>query len=281
LESDNICSVTGKTFFKKGSIFKKRSILQISIFQKRRSDVMNRKRIGRAGAVAAAALLLIGAVYAYLTHHSSVTNEFTGGNNEIEIVEDFNPPKGLDWGANEYKKSVKITNNGNVPCYIRVYIGFSDGEVEERSGLRTANGGTYYSADVNGLDADISVLNPTTGAVENTIHKEAYAANLPDDWAYLPEVTSTNEDTIDSAMGGWYYYKEPVAAGESTSALFDQVLTYFESVDKVKAYQIIVYSESVQIRDHEGNEVSAADTTDGEVWKAVWKEFLTRSGRDA
>jgi alternate signal-mediated exported protein len=238
---------------------------------------MKRNGIGKAGmaaaGVVAAAVLLVAGVYAYLTHSDTATNEFSGGNNEIEVVEEFTPPTQLEPGVNAYAKKVQIHNSGNVPCYIRVYVNFSDGDIKKVSGYSN-DGTTYYSAVLDGDEIAVDVKDENGNVVVN---KDKYINHLPAHWVYLPE-TGQNTDSVDDAMGGWFYYTLPVAADGTTSALFDKVLTYFASEADIDAYQIIVYAESVQIRDHDGESATAEDKDDTTgAWYVMWREFLDRA----
>jgi alternate signal-mediated exported protein len=239
---------------------------------------MKRNNTGKKGLIGvsclAAAALLIGGVYAYLTYGTYVDNEFSGGNNEIEIKETFQSPEKLVPGVNSYTKKVAVENTGNVPCYVRVFADFSEGDIRAISGLQSGDG-PYYSAEFEDMAED---LKDDQGNV--VINKESYVKHLPDGWVYLPETDSV-EDTTETAMGGWYYYTKPLEAGQRTPDLFDSVLTYFRTEEDIAEYNIIVYSESVQIRDTEGNlmtteSTDAATGTDNteESWESRWKDYL-------
>jgi alternate signal-mediated exported protein len=257
---------------------------------------MNRKKTGKkqsrkgmiAASVLAVALLLAGGVYAYLTYGTRAINEFSAGSNEIEIEETFTPPKQLKPGANSYTKKVAVKNTGNIPCYVRVYADFSEGDLKKVSGIQSGDG-AYYSAELEGIQDDIQDEN---GKV--VINHDSFINHLPEGWVYIPE-TDADTDTVEDAMGGWFYYTEPLEAGEVTPNLFDSVLTYFASESDITSYQIIVYAESVQIRDREGNLVTtgadttgtgttdttgttgttdSTGTTDTTPWKTIWKQFL-------
>jgi alternate signal-mediated exported protein len=264
---------------------------------------MKRNGIRTAGLAVAVVLALAAGVYAYLTNSQSVTNEFTGGNNDIKVDEIFPkdeiPP--LAEGINSYTKTVRVKNQGNVPCYIRVFVDFSAGDIRNISGY-SSDGTTYYSAVLSesGLTDDVKDKDGKT-----VIYKDSYINHLPDGWVYIPE-TGTNTDKVEDAMGGWFYYTKPVEAGESTADLFKTVCTYFKSKEDISAYQIFVYAESVQIRDQNGNligsttgttETTAASTTTGtgtttgttettaastttvsaDAWKDAWQNYLQRS----
>lgn len=65
---------------------------------------------------------------AYFTHVEIKNNVVTIGVNDIMIEEDFQ--KVEDWQPNTmYKKDVRVRNTGTVPCYIRVYVAFSDSDI--------------------------------------------------------------------------------------------------------------------------------------------------------
>lgn len=181
----------------------------------------------------------IGSTAAYFRYLQTTKNALSVGENTIKITEDFVPPKEMTVGENVYKKNVAIKNTGTVPCYVRVYAGFSDSAVEDVSQLY--NGTEYVDAG-------------------------SYKENLPDGWAYVEEA----DDQI-VGDGGYYYYTEILAPGKTTEPLFTKVKTTFATADDVQDYEIIVYAESVQTLDKDG-----AEFTGNTPWKSAWREFLER-----
>lgn len=133
---------------------------------------------------------------------------------------------------------MEVKNTGTVPCYVRVYVAFSDSSVADVSEL-SPDGSSFFSA-------------------------ESYADHLPEHWTYI-------EEPDDAELGGYYYYTEPVAAGKTTDALFKKVKTTFQTAADVQDYEIIVYAESVQTADKDGAEFTGSDP-----WKQAWTEFLSR-----
>ena len=59
-----------------------------------------------------------GMTYAYLIANDSVSNEFTIGENKIEIEEEYDPPEKLTPGI-EINKKPSVKNTGNLYCYVR------------------------------------------------------------------------------------------------------------------------------------------------------------------
>ena len=192
-------------------------------------------------AVAAALLtmaLSAGGTFAYFRYLKSINNRVSVGTNTITINEDYSPPKKLEAGENVYTKDVKVKNTGTIPCYVRVYAAFSDSTVMDKSEL-SADGSTFFPAGT-------------------------YYENLPDGWEYVA-------DAEDAELGGYYYYTNPVQAGKETPSLFKKVKTTFADANEVQNYEIIVYAESVQILDKDGQEFTGAMP-----WKSAWTEFLER-----
>lgn len=77
------------------------------------------------------ALISCGTLFAYFTAHKSKVNAMTFGENVIETEEEFpNPdPKPGD----SVKKEVSIKNTGDVPCFVRTKIEFSNDKAESIS----------------------------------------------------------------------------------------------------------------------------------------------------
>ena len=80
---------------------------------------MKKKRLVSVLAVAfLAAAVVVGTTVAYLTANSNKqVNSVSVGYDSVEIVEDFNPPT-KQKTETIYKKSVRVRNNGTVPCYV-------------------------------------------------------------------------------------------------------------------------------------------------------------------
>lgn len=157
-----------------------------------------------------------GATYAYLHVKKQTVNEFTVGENIIELHEDYKPPEELKPGI-EFQKEPYVENTGNVPCFVRMRADFSDSKAE-----------AFCELDIN-----------TT------------------DW---------EKDNTD----GYYYYKKLLKAKEKTTSLFTKV-TIKTDKDNVNKYtvndmvdfDILIYAESCQHKDHVG------DCLDDE-YKTVW-----------
>lgn len=89
-------------------------------------------------AVLLAVLLLAGAaasagIYAYLSAEDSRVNRLTFGQNIIETEEEFPTPDPRP--GDSIEKKVRVKNTGDVPCFVRTRILFSNGEAEGVSTL--------------------------------------------------------------------------------------------------------------------------------------------------
>ena len=81
------------------------------------------------------------------------------------------------------------------------------------------------------------------------------SATDPTKWRFVPD----NDTTV---LKGYYYYTEPVEPNESTETLFKQVKVQNASNEDVKAFNVLVYSETVQAQGY-------AD------YEAAWADFLS------
>lgn len=179
-------------------------------------------------------LSCIGATYAYFTYLDSAENVFEVGTNTIEVDEDYEPPEEITTGETRFLKTVRIKNTGTIPCFIRMFCEFSDSDIEKYTEVLV--GDEWIKAE------------------------DLHSAEL-EDWVYIPEE--------DGKLGGYFYYTKPVEPDESTKPIFKEVKVTIPSTegDKAKDFDIIVYSESVQIKDYNGN-----DYADG--WMGAWNEFI-------
>ena len=179
--------------------------------------------------------VIIGSVLianAYFTDYTVTDNTITPAENILEISEEYEPPVEQEEGENIYKKRISIENNGNSPCYIRVYMDFSDSDVRSRSYLSNdpgMNPGSFFSAERSS---------------EGTTYISRLELVAPN-WVFVPD------DSL-SKMAGYYYYKNPVPAGEATEPLMTYVKTVNADQDDIKQYDIMVYAESIQLSDSQG-----------------------------
>lgn len=122
---------------------------------------------------------------------------------------------------------------------------FSDEAIHDKS---------YFSNDT---DMEIEQY---YSAARDTNNGNAYINHLPADWVFVPDNSNEKE------LAGYYYYTKPIKPNESTPSLFTYVKTLYDNMDDVKQYDIIVYTESVQTTDSNGEAY-----TD---YEAAWKDFL-------
>ncbi|MGN1458371.1 MAG: SipW-dependent-type signal peptide-containing protein [Acutalibacteraceae bacterium] len=196
-------------------------------------------------------LVAVGVVFAYMTDSREKDNSFTVGYDSIEIVEDFSPPS-QQQQTTIYKKQVQIKNNGNVPCYIRVYADFSDSTVRSRS----------YFSDSDDISADTYYYS----ANRDTTDPNSYVNNLPKGWVFIPDNYS------DTALAGYYYYTKPVQPNDSTPTLFKYIKTVYTDENEIRQYDVTVYAESVQTVLKDGTQKDGTQLDD---YKEVWNDFLS------
>lgn len=171
-------------------------------------------------------------VSAYFTDYVLKDNTITPAENVIEISEDYEPPVEQEAGDNIYKKEIKFVNKGNAPCYVRVYMDFSESEVRSRS---------YLSNDPDQSPESFF-------SAERVMNGSTYISKLSTvapGWVFVPDEST-------SVMAGYYYYVKPVPVGESTTPLMTYVKTINETENDIKQYDIMVYSESIQLSDDDG-----------------------------
>ena len=133
-------------------------------------------------------------VVAYFAVYSNKKNTIRPSENVLQISEEYQPPVEQKVNDNVYKKEISVVNQGNSPCYIRVYADFSDSNVRSRS---------YFSNNQDGEQDFYSAQRSNTG---NT-----YIANLETvapNWRFVPD------DDEASELAGYYYYTKKVDPGE-------------------------------------------------------------------
>ena len=203
-------------------------------------------------------LLCVGVTLAYLGAAQKKENQVNVGVGNVSIQEsDWSEPSTQSM-ENTNAKSVKVENTGTVPCFVRVYMEFSDSEVADVASV----------TDGNNTESTWAAFKTTLAGTTNT---------APNAWKYIA-IDNTHPN-----LGGYFYYTSPVASGSSTSELIRSVKTDFNgndntdsNIDKIKAYDIIVYSETVQTIGTDGTDYGATGYSGGTGagWYDAWASFL-------
>lgn len=206
-------------------------------------------------------LALFGSVLAYLFASSGANNEIKVTNANASIDEEFDGSN-LKQGYNVYKKTVPVKNSGENPCFVRVYMDFSDSSV-----INSADAQTYFSNEEN---------KPAASPVSNAWKIASGKEWLKGNWVYVDDNGNVvyvddkgnvvnGSGSVNLGLSGYYYYTVPVQPGESTEPLIRWVMTYFEGT--VKVYDILVYTETVQTVGIDGTDYSTN-------WADAWKAYL-------
>ena len=194
----------------------------------------------------------LGAVFAYLADRDTKTNTLNIGHGEETVSEIFSSPERQLLQNNVVQKEVYVHNDGETPCYVRVYVALSDSDLKSKVKIACEENGTYYTLEE--FKTELAVDDQTV----NT------------NWQYIPE------DANHPNTGGYFYYKLPCEANTFTEPLFKYVKTdhstgesYLSNNDEedfISDFNFIVYSETVQTVDHSTGEVID--------WFSAWRKFL-------
>ncbi len=91
--------------------------------------------------IAVLMLISISGILAYLFTRKDATNTVYVGKGKANVEETFvKPPKLTPDENNIYQKDVKIKNTGENPCFIRVFLDFSDSKVKQNSWISNQEG---------------------------------------------------------------------------------------------------------------------------------------------
>lgn len=195
-------------------------------------------------------LAITGASMAYLISHKKIINTIQVGENTILITEEFEPPKNQTVGENKFVKRVQIKNTDQTDCFVRVFMEFSDSDIKKLAKI-SPDGKNWYEAE----------------------QYSSLKANGPENWIYISE----KEDEL---LGGFYYYKTPLKAGEKTSLLMDQIMVTYSSPSQLQDFEVVVVADSVQTAIYKLQEDGSYITEDVSErengWKLAWTEYLER-----
>ena len=106
----------------------------------------NKKRIIVVIACIIALATIVGTTYAYLSGKDNANNPISVGENTIEVDEEFELPKELVPGIS-YTKSPKVTNTGNMDCYVRMCVYYSDESVSRYTTINFDTTNWTYNPD--------------------------------------------------------------------------------------------------------------------------------------
>lgn len=187
---------------------------------------------------------------AYLGTARKKENKVTVGKGDVTVTESNWVRPQTQHMENSTEKSVAVTNTGTVPCFVRVYMEFSDSEVAGKATVKGADGNDYSWSDFE------SALAGATNTVSSK-------------WKYVDSDTDNN-------LNGYFYYTEAVAPDGITAELIKAVNTDYNgnndtdsNTDRIRSYDIIVYSETVQTVDTDGTDYGT-----GNDWHTAWGRFL-------
>lgn len=172
-----------------------------------------RKILGLIGCIA-----LIGVVSAvsisYLQSKSVVTNKFTVGHNDTQIVETYTKPGSISNGQ-VINKKVQVKNNSNVPCYVRVFA------------VPSSNPGGSVKLNIEGT---------VDGSLSTTTGKDWFHEGGDDAYYYYKKVLNPGETTTP-------LFNSVTVVNASYNADLNESLT-------AENLQVIVYEESQQSEGH-------------------------------
>jgi len=220
--------------------------------------------------------VLVGGIYAYLSDKDDVENKIIVAENKVEITEEFPEQPVQKSGENDYTKQVAVTNTGNVPCYVRVFIDFPDADISKRAYL-SYDEENYYAFALGTDDAlptanddnTVQSVGLTDEQEESiTLYRNLYK-NFIDT---LTKVHASDTDYwIYDSNDGFYYYTGKLDAGQTTENLFNKVLIYNDSGkgQTPRDTEMYVYTESIVTQDI--NENIYAN------YREAWDNFYTKT----
>ena len=255
---------------------------------------MNNKKkklafIGLFAAVLAASLG-VSVTLTYLGTNEGKKNTITVGHGDQQISEQFLEPAEATMAGSYVEKKFSVENTGTVPSFVRLYAEFSDSEVADKATVKYTVDNTTTEYTWKKFKEVLSKQPGEEGYIEES------------DWRYIPEGT-------DGLLGGYFYYTKALGARtvdnnnyvyDKTPNLFDSVKVDFQeyensevvdssNIDRIKSYEMIVYSETVQNVETGAKELKS--TVNGETstwteygyeykdseWKEAWKSFLRQT----
>ncbi|MGL6057132.1 MAG: BsaA family SipW-dependent biofilm matrix protein [Culicoidibacterales bacterium] len=181
------------------------------------------------------AILAIPTTFAFFRTNDAIANEFLLDTVDIEIVEEFTPPK--DWDGTPVTKEVQIQNNGSEATLIRVGL-----TPYWQKAIANTDPVEYEAFAGDSSKIEITYENLTTSA------------------------TTTDPGKWFLAADGYYYYNQLVPAGKTTTLLISGVKLNTAGMDEAtkKRYQAAEFNLDVDAQAVHAN----ADAVSG-VWGSL------------
>lgn len=169
-------------------------------------------------------------------------NRYIRAKAQAELVSETVLPESREV-VSYFKKTASVKNTGEVPCFVRIRLKFSDSGIEDA---------IYISGTVreDAYDKDGTRYYKYKKAAGDKDDTEYFADHLPGGWMYI-DVTDTEypED-----MRGYYYYIPPVSPGKET---LSPLVTYFRidygDEDKVRSFDVDIEVDCIKATDSKGN----------------------------
>ena len=211
-------------------------------------------------AAAVACSVGVGVTLAYLGAKDAKTNTVQVGHDKAKISEVWEEPSKQVMNNPAQTKEVTVENTGTVPCFVRVYAEFSDSEVREQA-QASIDGTNFFSWE--------------------DYKTRMTAGSLSEDWTFIPETGTAQPEPL----RGYFYYQKILSPGETTSPVLKQVKVDYtggdpqeSNIDRIRDFEIIVYSETVQTTETGGLEKNGESVYGYEYqaseWLDAWKSFL-------
>ena len=215
--------------------------------------------------------LTVGVSLAYLAAHDNEPNTIIIDKGDTTISETWSEPTTLDEDA--VQKVVQVHNNADTPCYVRVFVDFSDSEISKRALVSNDEAGTDNSKYIT-WDAFTSTASPQTIAPD-------WVYNSSDGYFYYtkPLAAQNDNNTDDDTTSLFRWVKTLYTKQSANGAANEQYLDTMGSEAYIKDFEIIVYSESVQTILTDGSVATDTDTENNQIkpaYKVAWENFLNK-----
>ena len=148
-------------------------------------------------------------IYALFTDKETRSNTMTVGYNNIEIIEDFQPPEEIKPGIS-FKKDVKVKNTGNCSCYFRVKAVFTNCDMmnychidfnNNNFDYNESDGYYYYKEKINVGDISYSLF--TTVSIDENSEQSDLK-----DFDILIYAESYQSDGFDNYSSAWQNFQQ-------------------------------------------------------------------------
>ena len=241
-----------------------------------------------AAAIVLAAIITVGATFAWFTSSDTVTNKLSAsGSYGVSVTETFTPID--DWTPGQaVNKDVFVVNTGNIDAYVKVSLSNAIdlvvyGTSEDYSDSNTANYVTLSTDEVTSLQAGGRLVCKAGTAVTNEADQLEGTGYLPTTtglYVFARKISTAQNGTVTYEYVG-YYYVAATSSDTGGQGTYYQIDTITHATSPTESYSAnLIKTESVYAQDLTFSSTIQGDASNGYYITATYSSNANSTADD-